>query len=222
MGLARWGALALWLAAAVALLSAATPFLPLGLALLLPLYTRLARENLLEGGVRAKIMELLRAEPGLGITDVRDRLAIGWGTAVHHLNRLEAAGLVVSQDAGRRRRFFLPQASAEMRTALCVLSSSLNRRLLETVRARPGLTQTEVCEALGISAPLAHKYLARLIRDGFVASTRQWRAVRYYPSESAPAVLDAYASATRTLGEGGPSRPADPTSPQPSRGPPLG
>lgn len=213
---------ALWVVAFFTVLFAATPLLPLGLGLLLPLYTRLAREHLLEDGVRPKIVDLLKAEPGLGITDVCQRLEIGWGTAVHHLTRLENAGLVTSQDAGRRRRFFLPGETAVRRTAVCVLSSDLNRRLLNLIQERPGLSQQEVCGALGISAPLAHKYLARLIRGEFVNAVRQWRTVKYYPSRTVPAVLDEYASATGTTRDQGPAMLEDPMSPPPSQGPPLG
>lgn len=215
-------ALAFTVTLAFAALTAMTALFPLGLALVFPLYTRLARNGLLEDGVRPKIVELLRHEPGLGITDICERLAIGWGTAVHHLTRLEDAGLVVSQDSGRRRRFFLPSESAARRTALCVLSSDLNRRLLQLVHMSPGLNQQEVCAALGISAPLAHKYLARLIRDRFVSTVRQWRTVRYYPSESVPAVLDAYAEAVGAPGGQGPTRPAGPESPTPNGGSPPG
>jgi DNA-binding transcriptional ArsR family regulator len=214
--------LAFLVTVAFAGLTAMTGLFPIGLGLVIPLYARLARDGLLEDGTRPKIMELLRSEPGLGITDICERLAIGWGTAVHHLTRLEDAGLVVSQDSGRRRRFFLPSESPTRRTALCVLSSDLNRRLLQLVQASPGRTQQEVCAALGISAPLAHKYLARLIRDHFVSTVRQWRTVRYYPSETVPAVLDAYAEAVGAGGGQGLPRPADLESPSPDRGPPPG
>jgi predicted transcriptional regulator len=214
---------ALALAFSLTLLTPIVPALALAMAgLLVPLYTRLAREHLLEDGLRPRIVELLRAEPGLGITDVCARLDIGWGTAVHHLTRLENAGLVVSQDSGRRRRFFLPSEPAQRRTALCVLSSDLNRRLLELVQARPGLTQQEVCAALSISAPLAHKYLARLIRDEFVTTQREWRSVRYYASPRTGTVLTEFALATGTARGEGPSRPADPGSGAANRGPPPG
>lgn len=185
-----------WALTVVSALSLAVLSLPAWAArgfLLVPLFTRLQRDDLLSDGVRPKIMEILRAEPGLGITDVCARLQIGWGTAVHHLTRLEGAGLLVSQDAGRRRRFFLPSESATRRTAVCVLSSELSRRLLEAIRARPGLSQTELCAALGISAPLAHKYLARLTGEQLVTTERQWRTVRYFPADSALAALTEYA-----------------------------
>ncbi len=175
---------------------------------LFPLFTRLAPDRLLEDGVRPKIIALLQEQPGLGITDVCHRLGIGWGTAVHHLTRLESAGLVHSQDAGRRRRFFLPGESATRRTAVCVLSSDLNRRLLDYVRSHPGASQTQLCAALSISAPLAHKYLARLMEHHLVTATRQWRTVQYYPAESVEAALHEYAQISGTQREEGLTHPA--------------
>lgn len=175
--------------------------------LLAPLFTRLTPDTLLQHNLRTKILDLLRVQPGLGITDVCSQLGIGWGTAVHHLTRLEQARLVVSQDAGRRRRFFLPNESLTVRTAISVLSTDLNRRLLEHIRAHPGTSQQETCAALGISAPLAHKYLARLQAEGLVTSARQWRTVQYYAADSVAAHLDEYARLTGTKGPLGPSNP---------------
>lgn len=181
----------------------------------LPLFTRLAPADLLESGARSRIVALLRTEPGLGITDVCQRLGIGWGTAVHHLTRLEAAGLVVSQDAGRRRRFFLPHESESRRTAVCVLTTEMNRRLLEHIRDHPGVTQRETCAALGLSAPLAHKYMARLIGRGLVAAVREWRSVRYYTTDSVRDAMHEFAQLGRPQEAEGPSDPLRPRSPTP-------
>lgn len=177
--------------------------------LLAPLFTRLNRDQLLRGeGVRPKIMDLLKHEPGLGITDVCQRLEIGWGTAVHHLTRLERAGLLVSHDAGRRRRFFLPGESRSKRTAICVLSTDLNRRLLAVIQRRPGITQTEVCEALGVSPSLAHKYLGRLIDQGLLARERQWRTVQYYVKDEARAAFREFEQLKEPLGAQGSKEPS--------------
>lgn len=158
--------------------------------LLVAFFTRLSKDRLLDDGVRPKMVELLKAEPGLGITDVCARLAIGWGTAVHHLNRLERAQLVVSHDSGRRRRFFVAGESPAKRSAVCVLSTELNRRLVTYIDTNPGTSQSALCQALGISAPLAHKYLAKLIEGRFVVAERDWRTVQYFPGQGLAAALD--------------------------------
>lgn len=165
-------------------------------ALLVPLFSRLRPDDLLTSPARARIVELLQAEPGLGIKDVCERLDIGWGTAVHHLARLESAGLLTSRDSGRRRRFFPPNTSAAVRTALCVLTTDINRRLLEYVRGHPGATQTDACRALGLSPPLVHKYAKRLEAEGLLTAERHWRTVQYYAADSAASHLQAYAAHT--------------------------
>lgn len=196
----------LFVGASAARWSVPAALLP-GLAIL-PFFTRLGREELLDGGLRPRIVDLLRAAPGLGITDVCQRLAIGWGTAVHHLTRLEDAGLVVSHDAGRHRRFFLAGEPLARRTAVCVLSTEFNRRLIEHIHANPGVTQTALCGALGVGAPLAHKYLARLIAQGLVRAERRWRSVQYYAGDAVAAALHEYGQLPGTQRDEGPSRPA--------------
>lgn len=173
-------------------------------ALLLPLFSRLQKERLLDSHARARILDLIQQEPGLGITDVCGRLQIGWGTAVHHLTRLEAAGLLTSQDSGRRRRFFHPSTAPHVRTAICVLSTDLNRRLLDYVRQHPGCSQTDACRALGLSAPLVHKYAQRLIHEGLLETRRQWRTVQYYVADSAASQLESYAKWQDAKGLGAP------------------
>lgn len=183
---------------AIVLLAGGVATLPMSFsvlrwALLLPLFSRLQTSDLLESQGRTRILELLRSQPGLGIKDICAELVIGWGTAVHHLSKLERAGLLVSQDSGRRRRFFLPGTSPTVRTALCVLSAEPSRRLLEHVRDHPGSTQTDVCNALGLSAPLVHKYAARLANQGLLETHRQWRTVRYFAAHSVTSHLEEYA-----------------------------
>ena len=158
--------------------------------------------------MRSRIVQQLRAEPGLGITDLCTRLGVGWGTAVHHLTRLERAGLLVSQDSGRRRRFFAAGEPPARRNALCVLATDLNRRIAEHVRRHPGTSQRELCQALGISAPLAHKYLARLIAQDYVNATRQWRTVQYFPGAGLEAAMMEYHKVLGTAGADGLAAPA--------------
>lgn len=162
-------------------------------ALLLGLFSRLGPADLLENANRGRILDLLRVQPGLGIKEVCERLSIGWGNAVHHLTRLEKAGIVVSHDAGRYRRFFHADTPAATRTALCVLTIGLNRRLLAYVREHPGTTQQEACRALGLSAPLVHKYAQRLRAEGLLETRRQWRTIQYYAAESVASHLEEYA-----------------------------
>lgn len=166
---------------------------PLASALLLPLYARLAPDELLHHPIRSRMVELVRDEPGLGISDVAARTHIGWGTAVHHLTRLERAGLLVSADSGRHRRFFLAAESSDRRTAVCVLSVRAHFRLVEFIRDHPGATQTETCAALGISPPLVHKYMSRLLRENLVTSIRQWRTVKYYGGPAMATTMSEFA-----------------------------
>lgn len=203
-------------AAFIAATSSGLSVLLLALPALVPSFTRLLPNRLLEDGVRPRIMSLLGTEPGLGIIDVKQRLQIGWGTAVHHLERLERAGLVVSEAHGRRRRFYLPDDSRARRTAASVLGVDTNRRILDFLRENPHATQTEVRHGLALSAPLAHKYLSRLAETGLLSATRDGKNVRY---EAAASVEDAIQERSRITANGpqGPAGNTGTATPMPFR-----
>lgn len=176
-----------------------------GLTLLaLPLYSRLRRSELLDNAVRERIYRAIEAQPGLSIIQVCRAGRAGWGTAVYHLQRLERDQLIVSRRDGQYRRFFLnghaPDPGAVAHDARA-LQHALARDIAAFVLANPGSVQKEVCAALGISPPLASKWLGRLQDAGLLTSQREWKHVRYAPTPllearlGQPAALPAGAAA---------------------------
>lgn len=162
--------------------------------LALPLYSRLRRSQLLENGVRERIYKAIEAHPGLSIIQVCRAAKVGWGTAVYHLQRLERDRLIASRRDGQYRRFFLngqaPDPGA-VSLAERTLAHPLARRIAGFVQANPEAAQKDVCLALGISPPLASKWLGRLLEAGLLTSRREWKLVRYSP---APGLHEALAA----------------------------
>lgn len=153
--------------------------------LALPLYSRLRRHELLDNGVRERIYRSVETNPGLSIIQVCRTGTVGWGTAVYHLQRLERDKLIVSRRDGQYRRFFLngqaPDPAAASPGAR-TLAHPLAQRIAAFLVANPQAAQKDVCAALGISAPLASKWLGRMLEAGLVTSQREWKLVRYAPT----------------------------------------
>jgi DNA-binding transcriptional ArsR family regulator len=63
---------------------------------------------------RRKIMDVLKARPGIGVGELAGEFDVTRIAVMNHLAVLEDAGLVVSQKDGRTRRLYLNAAPIQM------------------------------------------------------------------------------------------------------------
>ncbi|HUR64697.1 MAG TPA: helix-turn-helix domain-containing protein [Candidatus Thermoplasmatota archaeon] len=166
------------------LASTAVPVLPLGLAataglallfallpakLLVSLWHRPVRDHPL----RAQIVQLLEAEPGLHHKEILRRLGRGNSVVSHHLRTLEREGRVVAKQGPRYRVYFLPTQEAPAHAALA--RSPLAARILEALE-EPA-TGRELADRLGV-APSSVAFHVRRFQDaGIVVAHRVGREV---------------------------------------------
>lgn len=155
----------------------------LGLLPAVPLFSRIERSELLDNPVRARVHEVVTQDPGLSLSEVRARTGIAWGTAVHHLRRLENHGMVVSVTQLAHRRYFAADSpAASQRTAVAVVMHPTARRIAQLVSQRPGIDQTGICNALGLNNPAASKHLQQFAAQGLVLVERDGRSRLYRPT----------------------------------------
>lgn len=175
------------------LLAYAWPILKFGLFNLLgaPLYTRIKRDEVLGHDVRQRIYDIVTDDPGVSISAIADRAEVGWGTAVYHLGVLEDNDLVVSMRDGRYKRYYRNGGRFKgKKEALAAIHNETTRDVVEAVIANPGITQTGLCDELGISAPLAHWHLDRLKEADVVEQERDGRYKRHYVADRAETILE--------------------------------
>jgi DNA-binding MarR family transcriptional regulator len=147
------------------------------LGLLLPLYTRLNRDNVLDNETRGMIRGCILSEPGIHFKELRRRLDLSNGTAAHHLHTLEREGVIKSQSDGVYKRFY-PAG-----TKLCDLPARLPRMqsvILDVVRRKEGLSQREVADALEVSYYAVHRHVNRMAAAGLLRLERRGMTVRCY------------------------------------------
>jgi DNA-binding transcriptional ArsR family regulator len=153
------------------------------LALAAALYTRIAKERLLDHTGRERLVLAVREHPGAAVTDLAVLAGIPRNTAVYHLRRLEREGLVSSSKNGRMRLYFAPGAEQRSHApALAVLRHPTTQQVATAVGATPGIDQRALCERLGLAPSLAHWHATRLVSAGVVTRERDGRHVRYYPA----------------------------------------
>lgn len=147
------------------------------LAPLLPFFSRIEDDQLAAHPARRAALDVIHANPGATIQDIQAALGLAWGTTVHHLRRLDRAGLIaVRRDGGRCGHW--PLGQAPPRDGL----SSADRAVAALVKSSPGLTQRDIARIVGVGAPAACKRLARLDEAGLVAQVREGRSCLYVPT----------------------------------------
>ena len=168
------------------------------LSLFVPLYSRLARSEMLDNKVRASVYAHVKSNPGAHPSGIAETLGLGWGTVVYHLARLEEASLVTPREAHNRKCYFAVGGELDNagRTAVAAMSTDKARSIVEILRGTPGLSQKELAERLGISQALASWHVKRLIASGVIIATRSGRSnllhvAEHVPVVSAPAALAA-------------------------------
>ena len=166
-----------------------------GLFALLPLYSHITDDEILDDANRAGIYRLIQTEPGISTKDIAERLDLAWGTVTHHLGKLEKRRFVVSKKYGKYRRYFANgQGGTEQKDAVAVLRLDRTGDIAALIRAQPGLTQKAVSHALGVSSSTILWHVKRLEGAHLITKVREGKLVRYYPGAGLDQVLVAPAA----------------------------
>lgn len=159
---------------------------------LVPLYSRIRKDQLLENETRAKLVDVIEEEPGLSQKELCEAVDAGWGNTTYHLQRLEQAGFVRSEKQGHHRRFYRTgEMEGDDIEALGVLKNDNAEKIARYLIQEPGANQKDVCQALDISPSLAHKWIKRLEEHELVESEQEWRSKHYTPDERLNELVEA-------------------------------
>jgi predicted transcriptional regulator/nitrous oxidase accessory protein NosD len=167
-------------------LSAATllgiePLKYAALALLLPLFTRIRKDNVLDDYTRGRVYQYLEMSPGDHFHGICRALSLGAGTVTYHLEVLSRLGLVLSRTDGVYKRFY--PAGVRPPEANGGVLSEVQVRIVHAVRDLPGITQKELVALLGVRQSTLGYQMAKLIEKGLVRGERRGRNVRYHAAE---------------------------------------
>lgn len=159
--------------------SLALPKLPL-----LPLYSRIQREEAMLNARRSQLYEVVRAEPGIHLSDLVRRSGLGWGAALYHLSVLEKSRVLVAHNEGGFKRYFANGVHHRAeQTRLVALRHEAAKALFEAVQAMPGRSGRELATALQLSPSTLARASDRLEDAGLVKRMRAGRRVLYFPAE---------------------------------------
>lgn len=155
--------------------------------LALGLFTRLQKPTILDQSVRARIYELVQAEPGIHGSAIAERLELAAGQTVHHLRVLVREHLLSRTTSfGAVHYFAYGKYSTPQLRLLAALRHRAASRLYHTVLAQPGATLSEASRQAGLSLGRASRVAKRLAAAGLVDRQTQGRTIVLSPAVAMP------------------------------------
>jgi predicted transcriptional regulator len=148
----------------------------------LPFYTRLSDDEVLDNDTRREVYHAIGDEPGLSLSEVAEATGHVRSTVCYHLRQLDDRGMVRSVKGPDARRFFhVDEGSVEELERRAVLATGRASEVYEAIETNPSASLSEVCEATGMAPSSAHRIVDRLVEAEIVAKRQDGRAVELTP-----------------------------------------
>lgn len=118
---------------------------------------------------RQRILSLIRATPGISVSDLARRCKLSWLTVHAHVGRLQREGLIASRLVGRRKvLFMLDTFDAARSVGFGLLAEHSCWKVASTIAASPGTDVPSIAMATGLTQRAVYHHLARLIQAHLV------------------------------------------------------
>ena len=156
--------------------------------LLIPLYTKLMKDQVLDHYLRGKIHGYIIANPGEHYNAIKEQLDVTNGALSYHLRVLEREGYIRSRFDGMYKRFYpsemkLPRSSRQI--------SSFQEVILTIVKNNQGLSQKEIAKRIGVSSQVINYHVKLLEDSGLIKVDRTRRKSRVYATDTPAGLIDA-------------------------------
>lgn len=147
------------------------------LCFVLPLYSKLKKEEVLDHYVRGKIHGYVLANPGDHYSSIRKTLDLTNSSLTYHLRVLEKEGLVKSQRDGMYKRFYPIGAKFPDNGGPFTL---VQQRIIEAITETPGICQKDIAAMLGVSSSTVNYHIEKLAQNGVIEARRKGMRMTYY------------------------------------------
>jgi predicted transcriptional regulator len=151
--------------------------------ILVPLYTKIKREKVMDHFVRGRIYEFVCQNPGVNYSAIKEQFKLTNGTVTYHLSMLERQEFIRAKQDGIYKRYFPNNGGPSPSD---VEPMSLQLSIARAIRKRPGMTQKEISKHLRSSKQLVSYHIRRMKKDGQLETRRDGRSVRVYPNHLTP------------------------------------
>jgi DNA-binding MarR family transcriptional regulator len=115
--------------------------------LLLPFYSRIQKEDVLDQFVRGQIYGFIKTNPGVHYNQILRKVGVKNGTLSYHLGVLEKTELIQSRREGLKYRVFYPTGMSFPKSERFRLTA-LQIQIIDLLKHHPGITQKELARLL--------------------------------------------------------------------------
>lgn len=148
--------------------------------LLLPLYTRIQKEDVLDQFVRGQIYGFIKTNPGVHYNQILRKVGVKNGTLSYHLGVLEKTELIQSRREGLKYRAFYPKGMNFPKAERFRLTD-LQIQIIGSIRSQPGMTQKEIARSLGRKPQTINYNIKVLDQAGLISVVKAGRKTRCFP-----------------------------------------
>ncbi len=142
------------------------------------------RSGLADQPMRARLLELIHAQPGIHASKLARESGGPWGTVQYHLSLLGRGELVQSVDTGRERCFFPADTEPRRARLLALLNQGRRPEIARFIQEKPGSRQVDICEALDVSRKTFRSSVVPLVGAGLINERRGLQSNRYFPADA--------------------------------------
>lgn len=118
---------------------------------------------------RRRVLELIRAQPGISVAEVARFAGLVWTSTASHVEELARVGLVHTVRVGRRRVVFPAGAAHEAPRSTPLAEPSCRRVALALVESS-GSRVRDLRDITGMSGRAVHHHLQRLVGAGLAVA----------------------------------------------------
>jgi predicted transcriptional regulator/fibronectin type 3 domain-containing protein len=144
-----------------------------------PLFSRLKKDDVLDNKTRYAMHGVIVEKPGIHFSEMIREFNLSNGITAYHLEVLEREDFIRSVRDGRLKRFYSKHTKVpkdHKRTPLEVREAVLN-----LVKFKPGISQKEIVDTLGITRDSAGYFLREMVREGELEGSRKGKYTIYHP-----------------------------------------
>jgi len=150
-------------------------------SLLMPLFTRLKKKEVLNQFTRGQIYGYIKANPGVHLTAIKENLGLANGVLAYHLKVLIREEFIVARREGGYKRFYPRDMKVPRKR---VHFTRLQLDIVERLSMHPGTTQATLARMLGESKQVINYNVGVLVAAGVIRVERAGSKTLLYVEDS--------------------------------------
>ena len=147
---------------------------------MLPLYTRIKKEEVLKHETRESLHFDIMNNPGDNYSSLMKRNNLNNSTFVYHTRVLEREGIIKSWNDGRYKRFYPIGIKIDKeKTEL----SGIESKIIDNIKNEPGISQSQLAKNMNKSRQVVNYHITKLVEANIIRIEKHGRESKCYVEE---------------------------------------